>query len=147
MQNVVPYKTPSFVKYYSFFVSINILIYTTLPLSLHSHCITFYDNESVQNKKLFVLIYSYGGPGSQLVCDRWKMGMNHVMASGKSYIVLEIDGAGTGGQGEARKMEVKYKLGQLEVQDQLDAIQYDYLLFNYLKNLKLHLYYDVIEHI
>ena len=49
--------------------------------------------------------------------------MNHVMSSGKSYIVLEIDGAGTGGQGEANKMEVKRKLGQREVQDQLDTIK------------------------
>jgi dipeptidyl aminopeptidase/acylaminoacyl peptidase len=49
--------------------------------------------------------------------------MNHVLASGKSYIVLEIDGAGTGGQGEANKMLVKYNLGQVEVQDQLDAIK------------------------
>ena len=49
--------------------------------------------------------------------------MNHVLASGKSFIVLEIDGAGTGGQGEGNKMAVKGKLGQLEVQDQLDAIR------------------------
>ena len=67
--------------------------------------------------------YSYGGPGSQLVTDLWKMDMNHVLASGKSFIVLEIDGAGTGGQGEGNKMAVKGKLGQLEVQDQLDAIR------------------------
>ena len=70
-----------------------------------------------------IICCRYGGPGSQLVIDRWKFDMNHVMASGKSYIVLELDGAGTGGLGEARKMEVKYKLGQLEVKDQLDAIK------------------------
>lgn len=72
---------------------------------------------------IMAIFCRYGGPGSQLVVDRWKIGMNNVMSSGKSYIVLEIDGAGTGGQGEAKKMEVKYKLGQLEVQDQLDAIK------------------------
>lgn len=71
----------------------------------------------------FFIYYSYGGPGSQLVTDLWKFDMNHVLASGKSFIVLEIDGAGTGGQGEANKMMVKYHLGQLEVQDQLDAIK------------------------
>ena len=49
--------------------------------------------------------------------------MNHVMASGKSYIVLEIDGGGTGGHSQERMMEVKYKLGQLEVKDQLEAIE------------------------
>ena len=72
---------------------------------------------------LFGTCSRYGGPGSQLVTDLWKFDMNHVLASGKSYIVLEIDGAGTGGQGEANKMLVKYNLGQVEVQDQLDAIK------------------------
>ena len=67
--------------------------------------------------------YRYAGPGSQLVNDLWKINMNHVFASGQSYIVVEIDGAGTGGQGEKKKMEVKHQLGQLEVQDQLDAIE------------------------
>ena len=67
--------------------------------------------------------FRYGGPGSQLVINRWKMEFNHVMASGKSYIVLEVDGAGTGGQGEANKMLLKHKLGQREVQDQLDTIK------------------------
>ena len=51
------------------------------------------------------------------------MEFNHVMASGKSYIVLEVDGAGTGGQGEVNKMLLKHKLGQREVQDQLDTIK------------------------
>lgn len=50
--------------------------------------------------------------------------MNHVMSSGASYIVAEVDGAGSGGQGEHRKNQVKNKLGQLEVIDQLEAIQY-----------------------
>ena len=72
---------------------------------------------------MILVICRYGGPGSQLVTDQWKFDMNHVMSSGRGYIVVEIDGAGTGGQGEANKMEVKRKLGQREVQDQLDAIK------------------------
>ena len=49
--------------------------------------------------------------------------MNHVMSSGSSYIVAEIDGAGSGGQGQQRRNQIKNKLGQLEVIDQLEAIQ------------------------
>ena len=70
-----------------------------------------------------LVVHVYSGPGSQLVLDKWKLDFNHVMSSGKSFIVMEVDGAGSGGQGEARKTEIKYKLGQLEVLDQLDAIQ------------------------
>ena len=69
------------------------------------------------------MIHRYSGPESQLVLDRWSMNMNHVMSSGASYIVAEVDGAGSGGQGEHRKNQVKNKLGQLEVIDQLEAIQ------------------------
>jgi dipeptidyl aminopeptidase/acylaminoacyl peptidase len=64
---------------------------------------------------------SYSGPGSQLVLDEWKMDFNTYMASGLSYLVLEVDGSGSGGQGEEKVTEIKNKLGQLEVQDQLDA--------------------------
>jgi dipeptidyl aminopeptidase/acylaminoacyl peptidase len=64
---------------------------------------------------------SYSGPGSQLVLDDWKMDFNTYMASGLSYLVLEVDGSGSGGQGEEKVTEIKNKLGQLEVQDQLDA--------------------------
>merc|ERR1719189_3440537 len=85
-----------------------------LPPELRKHEIT----------KFPMVVHVYGGPGSQLVINRWKMEFNHVMASGKSYIVLEVDGAGTGGQGEANKMLLKHKLGQREVQDQLDTIKY-----------------------
>ena len=56
--------------------------------------------------------------------DDWKMDFNTYMASGLSYLVLEIDGSGSGGQGEEKVTEIKNKLGQLEVQDQLDATRY-----------------------
>jgi len=63
----------------------------------------------------------YAGPGSQLVVDEWKMDFNTFMASGLSYLVLEVDASGSGGQGEDQKVQIKNNLGQLEVQDQLDA--------------------------
>jgi len=64
---------------------------------------------------------SYSGPGSQLVVDEWRLDFNTYLSSGLSFVVLEIDGAGSSGQGQNKMMEVKNKLGQLEVQDQLDV--------------------------
>jgi len=45
------------------------------------------------------------------------------MASGLSYIVLEVDGYGTGGQGEEHQTKIKNKLGEYETADQLAAIE------------------------
>lgn len=49
------------------------------------------------------------------------MDFNTFMSSGLSYVVLEVDASGSGGQGEDKVTLIKNKLGQLEVQDQLDA--------------------------
>jgi len=63
-----------------------------------------------------------------LVTDEWKMDFNTYLSSGLSYVVLEVDAGGSGGQGEKKMVEVKNKLGQVEVQDQIDAARY--LLFH-----------------
>ncbi len=63
----------------------------------------------------------YSAPGSQLVVDEWKMDFNTFMSSALSYVVLEVDASGSGGQGQDKVTQVKNKLGQVEVQDQLDA--------------------------
>ena len=65
----------------------------------------------------------YSGPGSQLVLDKWKIDFNTYMSSGLSYIVMEVDGYGTGGQGEEHETIIKNRLGELETQDQLTAIE------------------------
>ena len=70
---------------------------------------------------IFVLRYS--GPGSQLILDKWKIDFNTYMSSGLSYVVLEVDGYGSGGQGEAHETIVKNRLGELEIQDQFTAIR------------------------
>jgi len=63
-----------------------------------------------------------------LVTDEWKMDFNTYLSSGLSCVVLEVDAGGSGGQGEKKMVEVKNKLGQVEVQDQIDAARY--LLFH-----------------
>lgn len=63
-----------------------------------------------------------------MVTDEWKMDFNTYLSSGLSYVVLEVDAGGSGGQGEKKMVEVKNKLGQVEVQDQIDAARY--LLFH-----------------
>src|SRR5690606_9599413 len=74
-------------------------------------------------KKYPVLMYQYSGPGSQEVKNSW-MSMNdqwHFMLAQKGYLVVCVDGRGTGGKGAAFKKQTYLNLGKLEVEDQIAA--------------------------
>jgi dipeptidyl-peptidase-4 len=78
-------------------------------------------------------MFQYSGPGSQEVANAWldTNDMWYMMLSQEGYIVACVDGRGTGFKGADFK-KVTYKdLGNLEVQDQIDAAKtigkYDYV--------------------
>lgn len=71
------------------------------------------------NTKYPVLFYVYGGPGIQTVTDQWG-GSNYAwfqMLANKGYIIISIDGRGTGGRGTDFKKSSYGKLGELESYD------------------------------
>lgn len=70
-----------------------------------------------------VIMYQYSGPGSQEVTDRWRMDWHYFFAT-QGYIVMCVDGRGTGGRGTAFKHSVYRRLGQLETVDQIAAARY-----------------------
>lgn len=73
------------------------------------------------NKKYPVLMYVYGGPGHQLAVNRW-MGSNYFwyqMLAAKGYMILCVDGRGTGFKGEAFKKSTYLQLGKYEIEDQI----------------------------
>lgn len=73
-----------------------------------------------------VLIYLYGGPGSQEVKNEW-MGPNYAwfqMLAQMGYGVMCVDGRGTGGRGEAFKKCTQNNLGKLEMEDLAAAARY-----------------------
>lgn len=79
-----------------------------------------------KNKKYPVLFYVYGGPNSNTVIntftnfgDMWARYLCH-----NGYIVVSVDGRGTGGRGAEFKKCTYMKLGLLETQDQIDAAKY-----------------------
>ncbi|MFN8331773.1 MAG: alpha/beta fold hydrolase [Saprospiraceae bacterium] len=78
-------------------------------------------------KKYPVLMFLYGGPGSQQVMNRWA-GISqfwwHQMLAQKGYIIVVVDNRGTGGRGEQFKKLTYGQLGKFETEDQIDAARY-----------------------
>lgn len=86
-------------------------------------------------KKYPVLFYVYGGPGSQTVTKRFDSGqrpMWHRFLAEQGYIVFSVDNRGTGARGRDFEKQVYKKLGQYEVEDQIDAAKYIMNRFDYI---------------
>lgn len=80
------------------------------------------DFDSTQ--KYPVLMYVYGGPGSQTVTRNFESAqrpMWHQYLVSEGYIVVSVDNRGTGARGRDFKKQVYKKLGQLETADQVEA--------------------------
>ena len=77
------------------------------------------------NKKYPVLMYVYGGPGSQTVSDSWGgQYMWYQMLCQQGYVVVSIDNRGTGGRGSEFKKCTYKELGKLETIDQIQGAKY-----------------------
>ncbi|XP_045623531.1 venom dipeptidyl peptidase 4 isoform X2 [Procambarus clarkii] len=66
-----------------------------------------------------MLVYVYGGPGSQLVSDKFKIDWGDYLASERGIIYTSIDGRGSGYSGDKLLHALYYGLGTGEVDDQL----------------------------
>lgn len=78
------------------------------------------------SKKYPVLMYVYGGPGSQTVQDRWG-GANYIwyqMLANKGYIIVSVDNRGTGARGYKFRTVTYEQLGKYETEDQISAAKY-----------------------
>ncbi len=73
-----------------------------------------------------VLMYVYGGPGSQTVQNKWgsNRGLWFQMLAQKGYIVTSVDNRGTGARGAAFKKITYKNMGTWEVHDQIEAARY-----------------------
>ena len=79
------------------------------------------------SKKYPVVMYQYGGPGSQQVKNAWGIGMNGQGAileqylAQQGYVVVCVDGRGTGGRGAEFEKCIYLRLGDLEAKDQVET--------------------------
>ena len=77
------------------------------------------------DKKYPLLVFLYGGPGSQVVRNTWIRRLAwHQMLVQKGYIVVYVDNRGTGGRGEEFKKMTYGQLGKYETIDQIEAAEY-----------------------
>lgn len=78
-------------------------------------------------KKYPVVMYQYGGPGSQQVKNSWNIGMSGQGAimeqylAQQGYICVCVDNRGTGGRGAAFEKCTYLRLGELEAKDQVET--------------------------
>ena len=84
---------------------------------------TIKPNDFNPDKKYPVLMFQYSGPGSQQVANRWYSGNDywHFMLAQQGYIVVCVDGRGTGFKGAKFKKITQKELGKFEVEDQIAA--------------------------
>lgn len=78
------------------------------------------------SKKYPLLIYIYGGPGSQQVKNNWG-GPNYLwfqMLAQKGYVVVTLDNRGTGGRGADFKKITQLQLGKFETEDLISAAKF-----------------------
>lgn len=79
-----------------------------------------------ESKKYPVLMYVYGGPGSQNVTNSWggtRDFWHHHLAS-EGYIVVCVDNRGTGARGRDFKHMTYANLGKLETEDQIAGAKF-----------------------
>lgn len=74
-------------------------------------------------KKYPVIMYQYSGPESQLVLNRWELSWLDFAAT-QDFLVVCVDGRGTGARGKEFASSVYKKLGKYETEDQIAAAKY-----------------------
>ncbi|EEH21555.2 hypothetical protein PABG_03771 [Paracoccidioides brasiliensis Pb03] len=74
-----------------------------------------------QTKKYPVLFYLYGGPGSQTVKKKFNVDFQSYVAANLGYIVVTVDGRGTGFIGRKARCIIRGNLGHFESRDQIQA--------------------------
>lgn len=72
-------------------------------------------------RKYPVLFYLYGGPGSQMVNRKFHVDFQSYVAGALGYIVVTVDGRGTGFVGRKARTIVRNELGKYEAHDQIAA--------------------------
>lgn len=75
-------------------------------------------------KKYPVLVYTYGGPGVQVVMNSWGGAtyLWHQLLAQKGFIIFALDNRGSTGRGHVFEKPIHFHLGAQELSDQKDGV-------------------------
>ena len=76
-----------------------------------------------KNKKYPVVMLQYSGPTSQRVLNNWRKRFGYALADA-GYLVVNVDGRGTGARGREWRNATYMQLGMKEAEDQISAAKY-----------------------
>jgi len=98
--------------------------FTSDGAELKGYLIKPYDFDPA--KKYPLLLYVYGGPGSQNVKNQWSVVYDnfHNYLAQEGFIIACVDNRGTGGRGRDFQHSTYGRLGDLEVKDQINAARF-----------------------
>ncbi len=103
--------------------------FTTVPAAdgteLNAYIIK--PNDFDPDKQYPLLMYAYGGPGSQTVMRSWggsRYLWHAYLARTHDILVASVDNRGTGGRGKEFKSTTYRRLGRIEAEDQIVAAQH-----------------------
>lgn len=71
-----------------------------------------------------LLVHTYGGPGTQLVTEEFRLGWSTYLGSSEKVIYASFDGRGSGGHGDRFLFESYHRLGTVEIKDQILGANY-----------------------
>ena len=76
-----------------------------------------------ESKKYPVVMLQYSGPTSQRVLNNWRKRFGYALADA-GYLVVNVDGRGTGARGREWRNATYMQLGVKEAEDQISAAKY-----------------------
>uniref|UniRef100_A0AAY5JY57 Dipeptidyl peptidase like 10 n=1 Tax=Esox lucius TaxID=8010 RepID=A0AAY5JY57_ESOLU len=104
--------------------------FSDLPLKIS------YPPDFSESRHYGLLLVVDGSPGGQAVSDRFVLDWDSVLVSSDNIIVARLDGRGSGFLGQRVLHEVHQRLGTVEVQDQVAAVEY-MLTFPYIDRTRI----------
>uniref|UniRef100_A0A4W5NIV3 Dipeptidyl peptidase like 10 n=1 Tax=Hucho hucho TaxID=62062 RepID=A0A4W5NIV3_9TELE len=116
--------------YYSKVIANGCFLCSDLPLKIS------YPPDFSESRHYGLLLVVDGSPGGQAVSDRFILDWDSVLVSSDNIIVARLDGRGSGFLGQRVLHEVHQRLGTVEVQDQIAAVEY-MLTFPYIDRTRI----------
>ncbi|XP_029314602.1 inactive dipeptidyl peptidase 10 isoform X1 [Cottoperca gobio] len=83
-----------------------------------------YPPDFSESRHYGLLLLIDSAPGGQAVSNRFSLSWDSVLVSSDSVIVARLDGRGSGFQGQRILHEVHQRLGTVDVQDQIAAVEF-----------------------